>query len=225
MDADGELKLPAWGGSRPPPCFARAWHMGELAAINDGELGGSRSTSDHNLDVLQDLDSQGSLCGQPPGRRRQPKEGFLRIRLVQHHDRCRQQGLQRARHLGAGASVRWRQGLLFGIGCKNSHGLTWSGSGEVDAHGVAALQDGPHRQEGSLRKSHLVILEIEDAGQDLITQSMNLWTLSYIPWFRGSLTTRTNLELLSTLAGIAMTRPPRSTYKCLGCSFLMKFKG
>ena len=93
MDADGELKLPAWGGSRPPPCFARAWHMGELAAINDGELGGSRSTSDHNLDVLQDLDSQGSLCGQPPGRRRQPKEGFLRIRLVQHHDRCRQQGL------------------------------------------------------------------------------------------------------------------------------------
>ncbi|XP_037429141.1 uncharacterized protein LOC119294942 isoform X2 [Triticum dicoccoides] len=78
MDADGELKLPAWGGSRPPPCFARAWHMGELAAINDGELGGSRSTSDHNLDVLQDLDSQGSLCGQPPGRRRQPKEGFLR---------------------------------------------------------------------------------------------------------------------------------------------------
>ncbi|XBI73236.1 hypothetical protein VPH35_067023 [Triticum aestivum] len=78
MDAVSELKLPAWGGSRPPPSFAWAWHMGELTAIDDGELGGSRSTFDHNPDVLQDLDSQGCLCGQPPGRRRQPKEGFLR---------------------------------------------------------------------------------------------------------------------------------------------------
>lgn len=105
--------------------------------------------------------------------------------------------------------MRWQQGLLFGIGCKNSHGLTWSGSGEGGAHGVAALQDGPHQQEGALRKSHMVILVTEDAGQDLITQSMNLWTLAYIPWFRGSLTTRTNLELLSALAGITTTRPLR----------------
>lgn len=60
MDAGGGPKLAASGGSRPPPSLAWAWHMGELAALDDGELGGSRSTSEHPPDVLLHLDGQGS---------------------------------------------------------------------------------------------------------------------------------------------------------------------